>query len=166
MALNVNVKIKDIFYRYKMDKINTKIEGKGNGIKTIIVNIKTIGKSLNRSPIYCLKFFGIEMGTRIQVDKDERYIIQGLHNSTDLQTLLNKFIAKFVLCRQCDNPETVIKTFKKKIILNCLACGDISPIESNHKLVTFIIKHHKNSLTSNYKPKSKILEIPQPEKEI
>uniref|UniRef100_A0A6C0JAT7 W2 domain-containing protein n=1 Tax=viral metagenome TaxID=1070528 RepID=A0A6C0JAT7_9ZZZZ len=163
MALNVNEKIKDIFYRYKMEKINVKIEGKGNGIKTIIVNIKNIGKSLNRSPIYCLKFFGFELGTRVQVDKDERHIIQGLHNSSDLQALLDKFIAKFVLCGQCHNPETIFKIFKKKILLlNCLACGEICPIEINHKLVTFIIKHHINTITNKYKPESPISKFTRP----
>ena len=41
----------DPHYRYNMPKMITKIEGNGNGIKTIIVNMTGIARSLGRSPI-------------------------------------------------------------------------------------------------------------------
>ena len=52
MALNVNRNITDPFYRYKMPKLQAKVEGKGNGIKTVIVNMTEIAKSLER-PAMC-----------------------------------------------------------------------------------------------------------------
>ena len=45
----------DPHYRYNMPKMITKIEGNGNGIKTIIVNMTGIARSLGRSPI-CKSF--------------------------------------------------------------------------------------------------------------
>ena len=41
---------KDPFYRYKMEPLLSKIEGKGNGIKTVIVNLSSVAQSLSRPP--------------------------------------------------------------------------------------------------------------------
>ena len=50
MALNVNRNVTDAFYRYKMPRLLAKVEGKGNGIKTVIVNMTDVAKSLGRPP--------------------------------------------------------------------------------------------------------------------
>jgi len=38
--------------------------------------------------------------------KTGRYIVNGAHESSKLQDMLDGFIRKFVLCPECDNPET------------------------------------------------------------
>jgi translation initiation factor 5 len=50
--INVNRQTNDMFYRYKMPKLLAKVEGTGNGIKTVVVNATAIAKSLNR-PTTC-----------------------------------------------------------------------------------------------------------------
>lgn len=50
-SVNVNRNLTDQFYRYKMPKLMAKVEGKGNGIKTVIVNMVEIAKALNRPPM-------------------------------------------------------------------------------------------------------------------
>jgi len=53
------------------------------------------------------KYFGCELGAQTQFDnKNDRYIVNGAHTSDKLQDLLDGFIRKFVLCPECDNPET------------------------------------------------------------
>lgn len=53
------------------------------------------------------KYFGCELGAQTQFDfKNDRYIVNGSHDSQKLQTLLDGFIKKFVLCPECENPET------------------------------------------------------------
>lgn len=48
--LNVNRENSDAFYRYKMPALIAKVEGKGNGIKTVVVNMADIAKALQRPP--------------------------------------------------------------------------------------------------------------------
>lgn len=142
--VNVNRKVTDSFYRYKMPKIIAKVEGKGNGIKTVIVNMVEISKSLARPPAYPTKFFGCELGTQTQIDKKNmRFIVNGSHDGEKLQDILDIFIDKFVLCDECDNPETtfVVQPKREKITSICSACGHSSLIDMRHRLSTFILKN-------------------------
>lgn len=63
-----------------------------------------------------------------------------------MQDLLDGFIRKFVLCPECDNPETELLVSAKKgtISQGCKACGFHGPLEVNHKVNTFILKNPPN----------------------
>lgn len=50
MSLNVNRNVQDAFYRYKMPRLQAKVEGKGNGVKTVIPNMVDIARALGRPP--------------------------------------------------------------------------------------------------------------------
>jgi len=142
MALNVNRSVQDAFYRYKMPRLQAKVEGKGNGIKTVVVNMVDIARALARPPTYVTKYFGCELGAQTQFDvKAERYIVNGCHDAAKMQDMLDGFIKKFVLCEQCDNPETVLKVKKNMIGASCKACGHIFTLDMRHKLTTFIVKN-------------------------
>lgn len=92
MSLNVNRSVSDQFYRYKMPRLIAKVgvlyictprtikanlfgnlirvcfsqvEGKGNGIKTVIVNMVDVAKALNRPPTceHCtLNLYSVKFG--------------------------------------------------------------------------------------------------------
>lgn len=142
MALNVNRSVQDAFYRYKMPRLQAKVEGKGNGIKTVVVNMVDIARALDRPPTYVTKYFGCELGAQTQFDvKAERYIVNGCHDAGKMQDMLDGFIKKFVLCEQCDNPETILKVKKNMIGAACKACGHIYTMDMRHKLTTFIVKN-------------------------
>ncbi|KAM3959709.1 eukaryotic translation initiation factor 5 isoform 2-T3 [Aphomia sociella] len=143
-SVNVNRNVADAFYRYKMPRICAKVEGKGNGIKTVIVNMPEVAKALGRPATYPTKYFGCELGAQTQFDyKNERFIVNGSHDSAKLQDLLDGFIRKFVLCPECDNPETelIVSTKRNTISQGCKACGYHGQLDFNHKLNTFILKN-------------------------
>jgi len=144
MSLNVNRQVQDAFYRYKMPRLQAKVEGKGNGVKTVIPNMVDIARALGRPPTYPTKYFGCELGAQTQFDfKNDRYIVNGSHDAPKLQDMLDGFIRKFVLCENCDNPETDIKVNAKKQTLGatCKACGHSFPLDMRHKLATFILRN-------------------------
>ncbi|EPS38183.1 hypothetical protein H072_7956 [Dactylellina haptotyla CBS 200.50] len=124
-----------------MEKLQSKIEGKGNGIKSVIVNLPSIATSLSRPPIYVVKYFGFELGAQTNADHD-RWIINGAHDANKLQDLLDGFISKFVLCKECQNPETDLTISKDgNIIRNCKACGQRTKVDPRLKLSSYILKN-------------------------
>ncbi|KAI3901309.1 hypothetical protein MKW92_024624 [Papaver armeniacum] len=133
----------DAFYRYKMPRMLTKIEGRGNGIKTNVVNMVDIAKALARPPSYTTKYFGCELGAQSKFDeKTGVALVNGAHDTAKLAGLLENFIKKFVQCYGCGNPETdVIITKTQMIQLKCAACGFVSDVDMRDKLTTFIIKN-------------------------
>ncbi|CAG8473512.1 6430_t:CDS:2 [Rhizophagus irregularis] len=137
-TLNIGGNERDRFYRYKMPKLISKIEGKGNGIKTVVPNMSDIARSLSRPPTYPTKFFGCELGAQVKTDeKTDRYIVNGAHDAPKLQELLDVFIKKFVLCGGCSNPETDLiitgKNAHQKIILDCKACGQRTEVDMHEE---------------------------------
>lgn len=56
--LNIPSTVIDPKFRYKMPKMQLKIESKGNGIKTNIVNLGDVAKYLRTNEQYILKWFG------------------------------------------------------------------------------------------------------------
>ncbi|KAH0527474.1 hypothetical protein TsFJ059_002474 [Trichoderma semiorbis] len=143
MALvNVRRDVSDAFYRYKMERLQTKIEGKGNGIKTVVVNLSSVAQSLARPGSYVIKYFGFELGAQTNIDpKDDRWIINGAHDAAKLQDHLDGFINKFVLCKKCKNPETDVVIKDDHIVLDCKACGQRTDVDLRLKLSGFILKN-------------------------
>jgi len=146
MSINIAglTPVEDPSYRYKMPKLIGKVEGRGNGIKTVIVNCVDIGNSLNRDPSEVCKFFGTELGSQTSYAAD-RAIVNGAHADADLQKHLCRYIEHFVLCKNCHLPETHYKIKEGLISQKCLACGSKESVDMTHKLCTYILAQHKKA---------------------
>ncbi|KAF2477605.1 putative eukaryotic translation initiation factor 5 [Lindgomyces ingoldianus] len=141
-TINIRRDVTDPFYRYKMERLQSKIEGKGNGIKTVIVNLSSVAQSLARPPAYVIKYFGFELGAQTNTNpSDDRWIINGAHDASKLQDYLDGFISKFVLCKKCKNPETDVNIKDGRIVLDCKACGQRTDVDLRLKLSSFILKN-------------------------
>ena len=138
--------VEDPSYRYKMPRITAKVEGRGNGIKTVLTNIIEISQSLNREAPEITKFFGCEIGSQTTYAADtERAVVNGAHNPPDLQNHLGKYIELFVLCKQCRLPETSYRVKGGVIFQKCAACGSKDPCDMTHKLTTFVLNQYKKA---------------------
>eukprot|EP01006_Ploeotia_vitrea_P010299 TRINITY_DN26749_c0_g1_i1.p1 TRINITY_DN26749_c0_g1~~TRINITY_DN26749_c0_g1_i1.p1 ORF type:complete len:387 (-),score=70.76 TRINITY_DN26749_c0_g1_i1:813-1973(-) len=130
----------DLFYRYKMPKTVIKIEGSGNGIKTVLPNIAQIAERIARPVEYPVRFFAHELAAMAHF-KDEKWILMGSFTQETIQKSLFDFIKKFVLCKKCRNPETEMTVDEKKNIwLNCKACSRVTPVDPREKLCNNILK--------------------------
>ncbi|PSC74835.1 eukaryotic translation initiation factor 5-like [Micractinium conductrix] len=141
-----------------MPKLVARIEGRGNGIKTNVVNNAEIAKALERPADYTLKYYGFELGAMVNYDKKSgNSIVNGAHEAGRLSELLEGFIKKFVQCYSCGNPETVIKIRKRSemIELKCKACGFVSEVSPKEKLVGYIIKNPPEEKMSKAEKKVK-----------
>ena len=153
--LNINGKVDDS-YRYKMPAIKSTINGKGNGIFTIVTNINDISKYINQPPTLLLKFLSVYNGS---MANEEKMSITGGYSSDDLQKALQVYINRFVICSKCGVPETIpqLKKESKKNVsleLKCSSCGTVSSVSCNNKNETkaceLIVKYlEKNSWTTS-----------------
>ena len=80
-VININY-CNDIFYRYKMPRVEIKIEKN----KTVIVNLVEISKSLNTHPVYILKHLSYTLGVQSWFDKKNKtYKLNGCHEKEKIQ---------------------------------------------------------------------------------
>jgi translation initiation factor 5 len=143
-----------------MPVLTTKVEGRGNGIKTVITNMVEIARALHIHPAYPTKFFGIELGAQSKFNVGtERAIVNGCHQAPDLSKILDRFIQQFILCPNCKLPELKMVIKSSSIKIECAACGAASQIKSAHRLVGYMTKNPPKSFleeaSSNGKDKKK-----------
>ena len=132
--------IEDENYRYKMPSVEIKIEGRGNGIKTVLQNINDIAKSTKRSEEEIIKYISLSLGTQ-----SKNNIINGSYCQQDIQKTLFKFIEDFVLCIHCHLPETFYEIMSNELTKKCNSCGMIS-ILGNNKMIKLIISKIKEGV--------------------
>mmetsp|Transcript_7289 Transcript_7289/g.9917 ORF Transcript_7289/g.9917 Transcript_7289/m.9917 type:complete len:413 (-) Transcript_7289:265-1503(-) len=138
--------VDDPEYRYKMPVVYGKIEGRGNGIKTVIPNISEVALALHRPPGEVNKFFGCELGAQTTYNADtDRAVVNGAHTDTVLQNLIHRYIEAFVVCPSCRLPETDYKIKSGTIYHKCMACGAKEMVDMQHKLCTYILAQDKKA---------------------
>lgn len=134
----------DEHYRYKMPGMLTKIEGNGNGIKTVFPNIADVCNSIHRAELFLLKFLGQELGaqsTELKHQNDLKYLVMGPFKTNRIQDKVDQFITKYVLCEHCRNPETEVKVEKQRATLVCKACQKVTKLSSADKMLNVINTH-------------------------
>jgi translation initiation factor 5 len=125
-----------------MPAVQIKIEGRGK--KTVVSNLTEIARALNRREEEILKFISYEAGTQTKVKNDKMTINKAMMPN-DLQNIIYDYIERFVLCSDCDNPETYYKFKLKKdrVYRKCKACGGKNRIK-NEKLNKYLLKKEEN----------------------
>ena len=92
------------------------------GNRTFIQNFKDVADSLN-------KFLLRELGTAGNLE-GVRAILQGKFNHFLINERIDEYIEKFVICHECNRPDTKIVREDRIFILKCAACGARAPLKS------------------------------------
>jgi translation initiation factor 2 beta subunit (eIF-2beta)/eIF-5 len=139
--INVN-NSDDLFYRYKMEKVNITNKGFGNGLFTIINNLESIAKSINTPVEILYKYIANDLGSNYNEKKKS---MNGNHTHEKIQESIYKYINDFVICNKCGIPEVNYFLEKKSIEAKCSACGKLNEIKNNNKInqknVDIILKY-------------------------
>jgi len=91
-----------------------------------------------------LRYIGYTLGALVDINETtNRYIVNGKHSEEDLSVLLDGFIDKYVLCKTCGNPETILSVARDQsfLRLKCKACGAITKVDALDQLGKFIAKN-------------------------
>jgi hypothetical protein len=103
----------DPYYRYRRSPLNIKTNKK-KGVQTILLNIEEIANQLRVPTTAIMKYISKKIGCGIKdvtINKDL--------SVEDIETVINNFIRKYVLCKKCRLPE--LKASKTAV--KCSACG-------------------------------------------
>jgi translation initiation factor 2 subunit 2 len=110
--------------RFEMPKIDSFLQGP----KTQVKNFASLAKTLRRENKELYKFFTKELGVPITIE-GERLVINGKFFPNALQPILERYVNEFVLCKECNKPDTHYEDRSGIRVLKCEACGAISAVK-------------------------------------
>lgn len=104
-----------------------KIEGHFEGKRTILTNFFQIASHIRRDPEHFQKFILKELATSGQKEGD-RLILNNKIPSAKINPKIEQYIKEFVLCKECNKPDTELVKEDRLTFVHCLACGAKHPV--------------------------------------
>jgi translation initiation factor 2 subunit 2 len=111
--------------RFTVPKAYSVIQGN----RTIIQNFKEIAEALNRDPQHLLKFLLRELGTAGNLEGG-RAIMQGKFTHYLINDRIDDYVKRFIMCHECNRPDTKIVREDRIFLLKCEACGAKAPLKT------------------------------------
>ncbi len=99
------------------------------GNRTIIQNFSEVADAMNRDPQHVLKFLLRELGTAGNLE-GSRAIMQGKFTHYLINDRIEDYVKRFVMCHECNRPDTKIIREDRIDILKCEACGAKAPLKT------------------------------------
>ena len=97
--------------------------------KTIIRNFTEILDILRREENHLYKFLLQELGTAGSID-NRRLVLQGRVPEKKIKERVKLYIDTFVICQECNRPDTDFIKRGRTLFLDCQACGGKRPIRT------------------------------------
>jgi translation initiation factor 2 subunit 2 len=116
--------------RFKLPKIEIFYEGN----TTVIKNFDKISDAVNRDPQLILKFLLGGVGTAGEMEGG-RVVFQGKILAKQIQDKLKEYIDTYVMCSECNRPDTHLVKQGRNLLIRCDACGAFRSVKSKKKKV-------------------------------
>ena len=116
--------------RFKLPKVEIFYEGN----TTVIKNFDKISDAINRAPNLILKYLLGGLGTAGDIN-GPRVVFQGKIPAKDIQEKLKDYIDTYVICSECNKPDTHLVKQGRTLLIRCDACGAFRPVKSRKKKV-------------------------------
>jgi len=114
--------------RFKLPKVEILYEGN----TTVIKNFDKISIAVNREPDLILKFLLGWLGTSGEINGG-RVTFQGKIPPKQVQDKLKDYIDTYVICSECNRPDTHIVKQGRTHLIRCDACGAFRSVKSIKK---------------------------------
>jgi translation initiation factor 2 subunit 2 len=92
------------------------------GNRTFITNFTEITDVIRRNPKHLAKFLFKELAKPGHLDNN-RLILQGKVITSLVQSKINDYIKEFVVCKECNKPDTHFEKEDRIKFIKCEACG-------------------------------------------
>lgn len=109
--------------RFKIPEPDVMIEGK----TTVIRNFADIVDTLRREPDHLLGFLLRELGTAGTMD-GPRVVFKGKVGTSQIIERIDNYVEEYVLCSECESPDTHMVKEGRVSILQCETCGAHRPV--------------------------------------
>ena len=133
-------------YRYKITNPIISVGGKKGNKTTFFENSEYYSEKIGVPSIFFGKYIGNKISCPFAIDKEKKCICwKGEYTKEQIELYLKDFIKIYILCSECDYPETNLCNNNKSIEKICRSCGSSKFIESKYmdKTYDFIQKNIK-----------------------
>lgn len=110
--------------RFEIPKADIDVSGN----QTTLKNLKSIAKDLGRDPDHLMKYLLNELGTAGNRE-GSKGVFQGTYRKNKVQERIDGYTEEYVLCNECERPDTQMTKQEGVKMLKCDACGARSSIQ-------------------------------------
>ena len=98
------------------------------GKATVLDNFSNIVGVLRRDPDHVMKYLTRELGTAGKIEGG-RAVFQGRFTRDQMDANVEQYIEEYVMCSECNRPDTTLGKMDRVLILQCAACGAHRPVK-------------------------------------
>ena len=114
----------EVHERMKIPDPDLMVEGK----TTIIRNFGDIAEVVRREPDHILGYLLRELGTAGTLE-GRRAVLKGIVSNAQLSDRISRYMDEYVICSECNRPDTRIMKEGRIQILVCETCGAHRPVK-------------------------------------